>query len=156
MNNHRFLATAVACLGICLVALGHPAPASNPNADPQLVHVSGDGDPAAEAPSTPTTPPMDPAELEALMAKGLELYVMNCSACHGANGQGGVGPAHAGNQNLADTQHVLHTIHEGKGFMPPFAKTLNDEQIAAVATYIRNAWGNDFGPVTPEESAALR
>lgn len=99
---------------------------------------------------------MDPAELEALMAKGLELYVMNCSACHGANGQGGVGPAHAGNQNLADTQHVLHTVHEGKGFMPPFAKTLNDEQIAAVATYIRNAWGNDFGPVTPEESAALR
>jgi mono/diheme cytochrome c family protein len=40
--------------------------------------------------------------------------------------------------------------------MPQFAGTLKDAQIAAVATYIRNSWGNEFGAITEAESAALR
>ena len=31
--------------------------------------------------------------------------------------------------------------------MPAFADELSNEQVAAVSTYIRNAWGNDFGAV---------
>jgi mono/diheme cytochrome c family protein len=31
--------------------------------------------------------------------------------------------------------------------MPSFAWTLTDDQVAAVATYIRNAWGNHAPPV---------
>ena len=33
---------------------------------------------------------------------------------------------------------------------------LNDIEIAAVATYERNSWGNDDGIVTPEDVAAVR
>ncbi len=40
--------------------------------------------------------------------------------------------------------------------MPGFGGQLDDQKVAAVATYIRNSWGNDFGPVTPAEVAAKR
>ena len=33
---------------------------------------------------------------------------------------------------------------------------LNDEQIAAVLTYVRNSWGNQAAPVTVEQVAAAR
>jgi mono/diheme cytochrome c family protein len=39
--------------------------------------------------------------------------------------------------------------------MPAFA-VLSDEQVAAVATYIRNSWGNHAEPVTPHEVRTLR
>jgi mono/diheme cytochrome c family protein len=39
--------------------------------------------------------------------------------------------------------------------MPPFPQ-LDDTQLAAVATYIRNSWGNSFGGVSPEEVTAIR
>ena len=40
--------------------------------------------------------------------------------------------------------------------MPPFGSKLDDQAVAAVVSYIRTTWGNDFGPVTPEEVARLR
>jgi mono/diheme cytochrome c family protein len=40
--------------------------------------------------------------------------------------------------------------------MPPFAQSLSDADIAAVVTYIRNAWGNRGGPVTEREINRLR
>jgi mono/diheme cytochrome c family protein len=40
--------------------------------------------------------------------------------------------------------------------MPPFRDVLNDRKIAAIATYIRNAWGNTYGIVTPADVAGLR
>jgi hypothetical protein len=40
--------------------------------------------------------------------------------------------------------------------MQPWDKTLSDAKIADVLTYIRQAWGNKGGPVTPEGVAALR
>jgi mono/diheme cytochrome c family protein len=39
--------------------------------------------------------------------------------------------------------------------MPAFA-VLSDEQIAAVATYIRNSWGNRAEPVTSHAVKVLR
>jgi hypothetical protein len=33
--------------------------------------------------------------------------------------------------------------------MPPLGPTLNDEQIAAVLSYIRRAWGHTAAPVAP-------
>ena len=35
--------------------------------------------------------------------------------------------------------------------MPPFANALSDEDIAAVATYVRNAWGNQAAAVRPQD-----
>jgi len=39
--------------------------------------------------------------------------------------------------------------------MPAFGQ-LSDEEVAAVATYIRNSWGNKFGGVKPEQAKAAR
>jgi mono/diheme cytochrome c family protein len=40
--------------------------------------------------------------------------------------------------------------------MPPFAQSLSDEEIAAVVTYIRTAWGNRGTAVTARDANALR
>ena len=37
--------------------------------------------------------------------------------------------------------------HYGSAVMQPWEKTLNDEKIADVLTYIRQEWGNTAGPV---------
>lgn len=79
-----------------------------------------------------------------------------CSGCHGANGEGGAGPNLAGNAALSDTAHVIQQIIAGGGEMPPFGDVINDQQIAAVATYIRGTWGNTFPAVTVEEVTAGR
>lgn len=44
----------------------------------------------------------------------------------------------------------------GRGIMPAFKDRLSDEEIAAVATYIRTSWGNDFGPVSSTRVAEIR
>lgn len=130
------------------------APDEQPGSEQQ------DAPPAADDPPATGHEGADPlgsaVDMAAQMEAGESLYMANCTTCHGPNGGGGAGPAHAGNQNLADTQFVLRAIHDGPGFMPAFAPTLDDQQIAAIATFIRNSWGNDFGPVSPEESAQQR
>ena len=40
--------------------------------------------------------------------------------------------------------------------MPSFAWKLNDQEIADVATYLRNSWGNQAAPVSLSEVSALR
>jgi mono/diheme cytochrome c family protein len=40
--------------------------------------------------------------------------------------------------------------------MPPFAHVLNDDQVAAVVTFIRGAWGNHAAPVSGVEVAGAR
>jgi glucose/arabinose dehydrogenase/mono/diheme cytochrome c family protein len=93
---------------------------------------------------------------QALDEQGQQVYAQVCAACHGANGEGGVGPALAGNQNLRDANHVADMILHGGNGMPAFGGQLSDEQVAAVATHERTSWGNDFGAVTVEEVQARR
>jgi mono/diheme cytochrome c family protein len=40
--------------------------------------------------------------------------------------------------------------------MPPFAQSLSDDEVAAVVTYIRTAWGNRGAPVSARDANALR
>jgi mono/diheme cytochrome c family protein len=40
--------------------------------------------------------------------------------------------------------------------MPSFAWKLNDQQVADVATYVRNSWGNRAPPVPADQVADLR
>jgi mono/diheme cytochrome c family protein len=40
--------------------------------------------------------------------------------------------------------------------MPSLGFRLNDAQVAAVVTYVRNAWGNAAAPVTAETVKELR
>jgi mono/diheme cytochrome c family protein len=86
-----------------------------------------------------------------LMVRGQQIFNDNCAACHQSEGQGipPQFPALAGNQNLEDITLIVETVHQGRGIMPPFEQFTSDE-LAAVATFIRNSWGNDFGDVSPE------
>ncbi len=94
---------------------------------------------------------------EALKAKGEQVYSANCAGCHQPTGKGlpGVFPALDGSKNVADKAYTINILLKGKGGMPAFAQ-LSDEELAAVATYIKNSWSNKFGGVTPDEFKAAR
>ncbi len=102
------------------------------------------GDDAAAA-GTVTTE----SDVTAVANLGLPKFSANCAACHGADGRGSAATPLAGNANLADDAFVANTIVHGFGYMPAFGSMLSDSDIAEIGTYIRNAWGNDFG-VLPE------
>jgi PQQ-dependent dehydrogenase (s-GDH family) len=95
-------------------------------------------------------------DLDQLMGQGRTVYATNCAACHGPAGKGAQGPAFVDNEALGDTAYVARTIVHGFGYMPRFGDKLNDDQIAAVSSYIRNSWGNQFGPVQPSDVSAQR
>jgi mono/diheme cytochrome c family protein len=71
-------------------------------------------------------------------------------------GAGGAGPALRGDPFLSIADYVVAQILVGRTIMPTFGEALSDQQIAAVASYIRNSWGNYFGTVEPQEVARLR
>src|SRR5579875_2101621 len=87
---------------------------------------------------------------------GEAIFDQGCAVCHGATGEGGAGPALRGNHWLANRELVLSAILRGLMMMPPFAGRLSNDQVAAVASYIRNNWGNHYGPITSEDVAAAR
>ena len=88
---------------------------------------------------------------------GEQIFMQNnCFVCHGQQGFGGVGPALRNDPFLKLGDHVVGHILMGRGVMPPFGDKLDDRQVAAVATYIRNSWGNHFGDVSPEQVAQIR
>ena len=114
-------------------------------------------EPAPEAEPAPEEAAGKEAEVdEALFEQGQEIYGASCQVCHGEQGQGTIGPALAGNEELQDTDYVVRQILTGGGGMPAFRQQLDDGQVAAVATYILNAWENDFGTVAPERVEEIR
>jgi len=92
----------------------------------------------------------DPELFAALMDEGAEGFDDNCSICHGDNGEGGGGgPRLAGNDYVSSNTALVSQIifgYEDHG-MPPFDH-LSDREIAAIATFVRNSWGNEYG-ITP-------
>jgi quinoprotein glucose dehydrogenase len=121
-----------------------------------------------------TAEPSEPASSAStltpeVMAMGKTQFAL-CMACHGADGGGapGVGPPLAGSEWVTGPVENLIRIQlrglmgpiKVKGteynlVMPPQAHQ-NDDQIAAVLTYIRNNFGNQASPVTSAQVAALR
>ncbi|MEY2690561.1 MAG: hypothetical protein RL375_4761 [Pseudomonadota bacterium] len=124
----------------------------------------------------------EPIDLTATLAddprrvQGGQLYGDHCAACHGASGEGGrlpdgrlVMPALAGNRlvTMQPPANLVRAIAEG-GFgaatradprpfgMPPYAHVLNDEQIGAIATYLRSSWGAQAAPVSSADVARWR
>lgn len=110
-------------------------------------------------------------EADAILKLGAKLYDKHCAECHKVDGQG-VPPAYpplAGNRSLI-AQSALNPIRIvlNGGFppstegnprpygMPPFAADLNDSEVAAVVSYIRNSWGNGGDLVSPAEVARNR
>jgi mono/diheme cytochrome c family protein len=90
-------------------------------------------------------------------ADGQHVFMQSgCFACHGEMGFGGAGPRFRDDPFLGITDYVVAQILIGRGIMPSFADKLDDRQIAAVASYIRNSWGNHFGAVKPDQVAQVR
>jgi cytochrome c oxidase subunit 2 len=86
-------------------------------------------------------------ELADLRARGEKVYAANCVACHQANGKGvpNAFPALDGSKIVNGTiAENLAIVVKGKAgtAMLPFGKQLSATDIAAVVTYIRNAWSN--------------
>ena len=81
---------------------------------------------------------------------GKALFARNCAACHQASGAGipGAFPALKGNRFVqGDAEAVIATVLKGRGGMPAFGATLDDEKIALAISYVRSAWGNQAGAV---------
>ncbi|HLU82377.1 MAG TPA: c-type cytochrome [Trueperaceae bacterium] len=96
--------------------------------------------------------------MAALMSEGRLTFSSHCAVCHGAAGAGAIGPGFVGNSILGDKFFVINRVLDGfiDHGMPPFGGVLSDRQVSAVTTYIRNSWGNEFGPILEEEVAAER
>ncbi|RLM53122.1 cytochrome c, partial [Halobellus sp. Atlit-31R] len=120
-----------------------------------------------------TPPPTSQARLvnPETMELGRKVYVAQCAMCHGTEGRGQPPdyPLLANNQSITMESPVnaIRMVLNG-GYppgtkknprphgMPPFAHILNDEEVAAVTTYIRVAWGNSGTPVNAKQVNDLR
>jgi cbb3-type cytochrome c oxidase subunit III len=108
---------------------------------------------------------------QAQMDAGEAIFVDTCAACHQSDGKGvpHMFPPLAANANVqsADPTSIIRVIVEGArtvatdarptpSSMPAFGWKLSDAQVAAVATYVRNSWGNAANAVTPAQVKSLR
>ena len=108
---------------------------------------------------------------EPKMLQGSAIYYNQCVACHGAQGQGieGLFPRLAGAPAVQQGQatSLIRVVLEGARAvgtagaptapaMPSFVWKLSDDDVAAVVTYIRNAWGNAAPGVQAGDVGNLR
>jgi len=118
-------------------------------------------------------PPTSQARLvsPSVMETGRRVYAAQCAVCHGDEGKGNPPsyPPLATNRSIIMSSPVnsIRMVLNG-GYapgtkknprpygMPPFSHILDDDEVAAVVTYIRVAWGNSGTPVTPSQANELR
>lgn len=97
-----------------------------------------------------------------LNERGAKVYASNCVACHQATGKGvpGAFPALEGSKLVLGKQEdQIAILLNGKpGTSMAAFKQLSDVELAAVATYTRNAWGNkaEDTVVQPKDFTAAR
>jgi mono/diheme cytochrome c family protein len=113
----------------------------------------------------------EPDDLPAILRHGARLYRQHCASCHtdGGGGQGTAYPPLAGNRSMAGASPVnpVRMVLNG-GYapstagnprpagMPPFSHALDDDEVAAVVSYVRSSWGNRGTLVSPVTVARLR
>jgi mono/diheme cytochrome c family protein len=113
-----------------------------------------------------TLPKEDPA-----MVAGAAIYRDQCSACHGIDGKGvaELFPSIAGSSMVKsdDPTASIRIVLRGArsvgtqaqptaAGMPSYGRQLDDAQIAAVLTYMRNGWGAAAAPVGTADVARVR
>jgi mono/diheme cytochrome c family protein len=70
---------------------------------------------------------------------GHQVYSANCAACHGANAQGGVGPALRGEKNRKDTAAAIAWIKNPKLPMPKlYPSVISEKDVEDVAAYVES------------------
>ena len=110
-------------------------------------------------------------EQGAAIARGAKLYEVSCGSCHRASGSGaqGVAAPLAGSPWVVGSAErlvriALHGVRgpievNGRTFnleMPGFQHVFRDEDMAAILTHARQAWGNDAPAIEPQVVAAIR
>jgi mono/diheme cytochrome c family protein len=99
----------------------------------------------------------------ARIEEGRAAYAV-CAACHQNDGRGlpSIAPALAGAATVIGSPDALiDIVLRGRDVdpafpsMPPLAG-LPDDQLAAILTYVRQAWGNDATAVGPDAIRARR
>lgn len=124
-----------------------------------------------ELPAQPASRPDFEHADQGLMRLGAKVYEQHCADCHGAQGQGAPGAylPLAGNRAVltGSAVNTMQAILSG-GFspatagnpqpygMPPFRTILSDPEVAAVASFVRQSWGNRAGPVSPLDVQRVR
>lgn len=112
-----------------------------------------------------------PFDVAAVVQQGGNVYAKRCADCHGSDGKGvaGIYPPLDGNSSVTEPTGInaIRVVLLG-GFapltaanprpysMPPFAQQLNDDEVAAVVSYIRRGWGNHATMVRPEDVSRYR
>ena len=105
------------------------------------------------------------------LTAGETAYTVHCGTCHLPTGLGDevLGVTLAGNAivQAADPSSLINVILYGPHLPPPpfvvdrtrmksFGKRLSDDEIAALATYVRSSFGNQAGPVSIHQVAGQR
>ncbi len=100
-----------------------------------------------------------------VMIAGQAIYRDQCSACHGLDGHGVAmlfpSLAQSSLAHASDPTSAIRLVLRGGRSvatkaeptgpgMPSFAWQLNDDQVAAVLTYVRNAWQTAAAPVSAD------
>ena len=92
-------------------------------------------------PSAPTSPlPTGAQANDATLLAGRKVFSAECASCHGARGQGGVGPTFQDGKLLRDfpnAEDQVAFVTQGKGIMPSFAGVLTHSQLESVVAYER-------------------
>jgi mono/diheme cytochrome c family protein len=113
-----------------------------------------------------------PAQADSsVMAAGEAIYRDQCSACHGLDGRGVAmlfpSLAQSSLVHASDATSAIRLVLRGGRSvatdaeptapgMPAFGWQLNDAQVAAVLTYVRNAWKTAAAPVSAEAVSQAR
>ncbi|MDD9891518.1 MAG: cytochrome c [Gammaproteobacteria bacterium] len=122
-------------------------------------------------PEVPEAAPFTPDSQ--LMGNGRTIYNLHCGTCHLPTGEGDPEMAPRLNAGSLVVQadnpaSMINAILYGPELpgtpltprwldpMGEFQYILSDEEVAAVASFIRNSWDNAAGLVTPEQVAAQR
>jgi len=94
--------------------------------------------------------------------RGAKVYAANCVACHQATGKGVAGafPALDGSKLVLGKQEdqIALLLNGKQGTSMASFKQLSDVELASVATYTRNTWGNkaEDNVVQPKDFTAAR
>ncbi|HEY1428365.1 MAG TPA: cytochrome c [Candidatus Tumulicola sp.] len=109
-----------------------------------------------------TTPSRAPGS----SSDGGALYAQHCASCHQTDGRGlaGVFPPLAGDPVVnGNAGGAISAVAQGmrgrievngvtyEGVMPGWSGDLDDEQVAAVVTFVRSAWHNHAPPVSASD-----
>ena len=91
--------------------------------------------PALRRTRTDAAGDLHPADLQA----GADLYAQNCAACHGADGNGGIGANLHSIHNTTSLRETVALIENPIGAVMPrlYPSTLTDAQVQQIAAYVR-------------------